>query len=180
MFRIKGDDIIEKFFDGVILLVGIGLLFGGNIIAFSRIVKISIPWAQEFLVDCFVWLLFFGAAFSSKKWLISVSIIDDTLASKRKGTLYKVVRLIQIFATLAFAVLSAYFTYVYAFSQLDKGVTSTTMNFKTGYFTLGVAVALTLMSIYQCVKAVIYLVKPGKDLLPASDDASEVSGDSAT
>jgi len=179
MFKIKGDDIVERIFDVFIGILGVALLVGGNAIVFSRIIKYSAPWSQEVLQYSFVWLLFFGAAFSSKKWLIAVSIIDDYAANHRKGTMYKIVRLIQIFFTAVFAVCCTIYAFQYALSQLQKGAKSLSMDFSLGYFTMGVAVAFALMVIYQCVKFGYFLINSGDKVLPAKG-SSENEADAAT
>lgn len=164
MCKTRSNDYVEKIFDVLIIVCGLLLLAGGNVMVFGRIFHLSVPWAEELMRNVFVWMLFFGAAFESKRGLVAVTIIDDVLITRKKAGAYKAVIVIQTIAFLAFAVLSGYYAYVQAFDQFSKNVTSLTLKYPTGIFTGLVAIAFTLMTFYQCY-LMITRIKTPKDIM---------------
>lgn len=167
------NDYVEKVFDILIIICGLLLLTGGNVMVFGRVFRLSVPWAEELMRNVFVWMLFFGAAFESKRGLVAVTIIDDVLISKKKAGMYKTVIVIQTIAFLAFAILSGYYAYVQAMDQFSKNVTSLTLKYPTGIFTGLVAIAFTLMTFYQGYLLVKRIRTPKDDMLSAALAARE-------
>ena len=71
MCKTRSNDYVEKIFDVLIIVCGLLLLAGGNVMVFGRIFHLSVPWAEELMRNVFVWMLFFGAAFESKRGLVA-------------------------------------------------------------------------------------------------------------
>ena len=165
-------DYLEKVFDVLIAVCGLLLLFGGTAVVFSRVLNISVPWAEELLRNVFVWVLFFGAAFTSKKNLIAVTIINDSAIKRRHGKALKAMLLFQTLCVLIFAALSAWYGWVYASSQFAKRTVSTTLRYPLGILTIGVAAAFVLMAVYQLIKLMGYIRTPAEQLLPSGETDS--------
>ncbi len=163
----KETDLVEKVFDVLIAICGVFLLLGGNVMVFGRVLSLSVPWAEELMRNVFIWMLFFGAAFESKRKLVAVTICDDIAVKKRSAGFYKFLMLTQTAAILIFAGLSAVWTYVQAADQFKMKVTSLNLKYPTGIFTLLVAIAFTLMFVYQC-KILVRRIRTPKDEMLAA------------
>lgn len=155
MLKKNHGDPVEKIFNYPMLFLGLFLLFAGNAVIFGRIFELSVPWAEELLRNAFVVLLFWGAAFESKRGLVAITIVDDILLKKDRIGGYKVLQIVQKSLFLLFAFMSFYYTLEQMSGQIKSGVSSLTLGYPTWIFTAFILLGFFMMMMYQ----VILLIK---------------------
>jgi|GEM_PF-4676370 len=179
MFKLEGKDYLEKFADVLVAILSLLLLIGGNLVIFSRVFKWSVTWAEEMLRTSFVLLLFLGAAFSSKKNLVAVTICNDIAIKKKHGIVYKCLLVFQDLCIFAFAVFNIYYGISIVITQFQKNLKSTSIQYPLWIFTALIVLSLVIMAIYQIVK-IVHVIRTPKNELLGNKDEAEAAADAAT
>lgn len=110
---------------GVVGLIGILIATAGVITRF--ILRISIPWSDEFLRTIFVWGYFIGAAFCFEEGgIMRLELVEDSLRKYHKFAAQKVLAIISDVINLVFFAGSAYYVYVICAMHIARGTTSGT------------------------------------------------------
>lgn len=144
----------------VIFIIGMILLVGGNMVIFGRVFSISVPWTEEILRNCFVWLIFIGTAFESKRGLVSITILEDILKNKNNQIYYKTTKIYHAVAAAIFAGFCSFNYFQLMLTQFRMQEKSIILGYLTGYVTLGVFLGCLLWTVYQ----IIIIVKDIRNL----------------
>ena len=162
----KKVDIVERAGDIIIFVMGIILLIGGNLVVLSRVFKLSTPCTEEILRNVFVWLIFLGTAYESKRGLVSVSILEEGFINKRKAGAYKALKVLHMAVCLIFAAFCAFYSFQMMMNQFATGEKSLVLGYLMGFVTLGIVLGCLLWTVYQGISLVRLIMTPAEEALP--------------
>ena len=121
-------------------------------VVFRYFLQISLPWSQEFLMLCFVYSVFSGAAYLVSKNEHLVVDLFDKLPKKLDGFLSILECLIAIFVLAVFV----YYGFDLVQLNLDTGQTLSSLPIQRAYLYMAVPI-FSIMMIYFYVRRLIKL-----------------------
>lgn len=138
----KLDYIISKILE-VIMTVSLLLTVAVTFIqvVFRYVLQISLPWAQEFLMVCFVYSIFFGAAMLVYKNEHLVVDLFDNLPS----IIDKLLKSLECIIALGVLIVFIYYGMELANQNFASGQTLGLLPFKRAYLYLAVPVSSVFM-----------------------------------
>lgn len=152
---------IATFLDKILVYLSIFLtaLLTVNLITavfFRYVLSKPIFWADELSLLLFAWLTFLGGCLAVKRSeMAAVTIVFDRLSSKMKFIFYSIIQLSILF----FAVLVAYYSFLWIKSPSVQNMISATLRIDTWWFYLIVPISMACIVVFSINNFYSYLLQ---------------------
>ena len=143
------------------IVIGFGAtvcLLIANFAVAARLGNISISWSDEIVKIIFIYVIYIGTALAYKSdSLIGITVIEEGLIGKSNNIPYKIMKIVQHFITMGFALFCSCQGIIMVLNQIKNNELTPALEISAAVATIGFVIGSIIWTFYGIGKLAYYI-----------------------